>query len=179
MKKYFLALLVAASMIACGNKSTNQDNATASQTTKATVSNAMTLDKLLANADEYVNKKVDVVGHVTHTCKHSGKRCFLTDDSQDITIRVEAKGKIGGFNRELIGSQIDVTGTFKERRMTTAEIATLEKTIEEKRIKDDGSAESCDAETANIQKMRDWMKEHNKDYYAIYYIDGEDYKEVE
>lgn len=54
----------------------------------------------------------------------------------------------------------------------------MEKSIAERRIKDDGSAESCDTETANIENMRSWMKENGKDYYPIYYIDGEDYSEV-
>ena len=46
-------------------------------------------------------------------------------------------------------------------------------------MKEDGSAETCQAELANISEMRDWMKKNNKDYYAIYYLDGEEFSIVE
>lgn len=179
MKKYLLLLVLAASMFACGNKSAQQGATGNTESNEKAGTEALTLDKLLVNADDYVDKPVVVTGYVTHTCKHSGKRCFLADEDQTVSVRVEAKGKIGGFNRELIGSQIQVSGIFHEKRTTTEEIDLMEKMIEEKSIKDDGSAESCDAETANVQKMREWMKKHNKDYYVKYYIDGEDFEEIQ
>ena len=43
---------------------------------------------------------------------------------------------------------------------------------------EDGSAETCEAELANINEMREWMQEQGKDYYAIYYIDGLSYQEM-
>ncbi len=179
MKKYFLLFIAVLGFIACNNKNTSQeDTKTQPEETVKSAASVIELDKLLAQAEEYVNKPVTVKGYVTHTCKHAGRRCFLTGESQEYTVRVEAKGKIGGFNRELIGSEIEVTGTLHEKRLNPDEIAQMEQSIEEKRIKNDGSEEACDAETANIQKMREWMKEHGKDYYAIYYIDGEDYHEV-
>ena len=33
--------------------------------------------------------------------------------------------------------------------------------------------------TENINEMREWMKAHNKDYYSIYYMDGERYEVIE
>lgn len=137
-----------------------------------------TMDNLLANAETLVNKQVKVKGFVTHTCKHSGRRCFLANESQELTVRVEAKGNIGGFNRELVGSEIEVTGKLMERRLTVGEIDEMEKAINEKRVKDDGAAESCDAEMANVAQMREWMKKKGKDYYSIYYINGEEYNEL-
>jgi hypothetical protein len=101
------------------------------------------------------------------------------NDSKEVSIRVEAKGKIGGFNRELIGAAIDVEGILRERRYSTDDINSLQKAIDEKRVKNDGSEEMCNAETANVNRMRKWMKDHGKDYYATYYIDGQDYREVE
>ena len=55
----------------------------------------------------------------------------------------------------------------------------MEEAINDKKVKDDGSAESCDAETANIANMRKWMKDNQKDFYSIYYIDGTNYEVVE
>ena len=72
-----------------------------------------------------------------------------------------------------------VTSNYYEKELKYQDkIDAMEKAIDEKKIKDDGSAESCDAETANVKKMREWMKENGKDYYAIYYIDGESYNEI-
>lgn len=174
MKRYLLILFFATSIIAYGSETGSVNNVQIQTDNKV-----IQLDKLLENADGYVNKKVRVTGYVTHTCKHSGRRCFLTGESQKFTVRVEAKGKIGGFNRELVGSKIEVEGVLKERRLTTEEIDAMEKKIQTKRVANDGSSESCDAETANVQKMRAWMKSKGKNYYSIYYIDGETYNEVE
>ncbi len=178
MKKYLLILTAVLALAACkNNQPKNQNAAEATQTENSAVA-VFSLDNLMANAETQVGKTVKVTGYVTHTCKHSGRRCFIADEENKVNIRVEAKGKIGGFNRELVGSKIEVTGALREKRLSTAEIDEMEKAIAEKRVKGDGSEESCDAETANVQKMREWMKERGKDYYAIYYIDGEEYSEV-
>lgn len=178
MKKYFALLLFTTILISCGNsqKVETQEVSANAEVEKNTATFA--LDDLLSFADQNIDKPVSVTGYVTHTCKHSGKRCFLTGESQKFTIRVEAKGDIGGFNKELTGSKIKVDGILHEKRLSTDEINKMEQSIELKKIKDDGSAESCDAETANVKKMRDWMKENGKDYYSIYYIDGENYAEI-
>lgn len=178
MKKYFALLLFVAALVSCNSsaKQTVSVEDTTAEADKGGVS--FELDDLMSYVDENVDKPVSVTGYVTHTCKHSGRRCFLAGESQKYTVRVEAKGNIGGFNKELTGTKIKVDGTLRERRLTTSEINAMEETIEAKRIKDDGSAEACDTETANVEKMRAWMKENGKDYYSIYFIDGEDYVEV-
>jgi hypothetical protein len=71
-----------------------------------------------------------------------------------------------------------VEGILREKRYTAADIDNLQKAIDEKRVKNDGSEELCNAETANVKRMRKWMQERGKDYYATYYIDGQDYREV-
>ncbi|MDR2038977.1 MAG: hypothetical protein LBQ60_13725 [Bacteroidales bacterium] len=134
------------------------------------------VDTLLSVAESHINKPIIVHGFVTHTCKHAGKRCFITGEDQKYTIRVEAKGDIGGFNRELVGSKLSINGILKERRLTQTEIADMESGVNEKMKKEDGSAETCAAELANINQMKDWMKEHGKDYYSIYFIDGTNYE---
>ncbi len=176
MKKIILTFAIGLCIAACGGSSKKQSEETAiEQKTSATT--AISLDDMLDSAEEYLNKEVTFRGYVTHTCSHSGKRCFMQGDKK-ISIRVEAKGDIGGFNRELIGNEIAVTGTLKEKRLTEAEINQMEETIEAQAIANDGSEESCDTERANIQEMRDWMKANNKDYFAIYYVDGKSYDEL-
>lgn len=177
MKKLILALAVSFGMMACGNSSQKQtaDQQTAEATATTT---AVPLDSMLTNAENYLDKEVTFKGYVTHTCKHAGKRCFMQGDNKNISVRVEAKGEIGGFNRELIGNEIAVTGTLKEKRLSDAEINSMEKAIETKSLQDDGSQETCDAERANIKEMRTWMKSNNKDYFAIYYVDGIKYNQL-
>ena len=176
----FLAIM-AICLTSCAGKSTEKKDNNSDSTTVAQVSGLAVyrLDSLLAVADQLVDKKVIVKGSVTHTCKHSGKRCFIVGDNENVSMRVEAKGNIGGFNRELVGSELAITGVVKERRLTKEYINQYEKDVNEKKVKEDGSAETCQAELTNINEMRDWMKKNNKDYYAIYYMDGEEFSIVE
>jgi len=181
-KNLFLLVLLVTIATSCNQNAAQKQAENKTVAGQAEISSndvpSYTMDNLLTNAESLIDKKVKVKGYVTHTCKHSGRRCFLANESQQYTIRVEAKGNIGGFNRELIGSEIEVTGTLKERRVSVSEIDEMGKAIEEKRLKDDGSSESCDAEMTNIAQMREWMKKHGKNYYAIYYINGEVYNEL-
>jgi hypothetical protein len=174
MKQLFLLAVLSAALVACtGNKKTETPavDAPDSATVEAP---AYELDKLLEVADTEIDKTVKVTGYVTHTCKHSGKRCFIVGESQQASMRVEAKGEIGGFNRELVGSRLEITGVLKERRLSKEYIEQMEKDVEVKK-KEDGAAESCAAELSNISEMRRWMKDHGKDYYVIYYMNGLNY----
>ncbi len=141
--------------------------------------NMADIKQFLSEANQYVNQKVTLTGVITHICKHSGKRCFLADADGKETVRVEAGGKIVGFNRELVGSMVRVSGTLKERRLSNDYIDQWEEALNEKKVKEDGTAKTCAAENNNISRMRSWMKDNGKDYYSIFFIDGEDYEIVE
>jgi len=130
------------------------------------------LDNLLVVADQQVDNTITVTGYVTHVCKHSGKKCFIVGESQKTTLRVEAGGEIETFPAELIGSKLSVTGVLKEQRLSQEFIDERENNV--LTLKKDGAAseEACAAELGNISEWRQWMKDNNKDYYAIYYMDG-------
>jgi hypothetical protein len=179
-KTTIILMSLALCAASCGNtpKQKNGAGAAATEANANAAASSYDVDSLLTAADSLVGKSVSLRGYVTHTCKHSGKRCFLTGESQTASIRVEAKEGIGGFNRELVGSQIAVRGTLRERRLSQDEVAQLEANAN-KKLEEDGSAESCQAELSNIAKMRKWMKEHGKDYYAIYYVDGHEYEALD
>lgn len=179
MKKMMFLAIMAICLASCTSKSTEKKEIVTDSTSVASDVAVYPLDSLLAVADQLVDKKVIVKGSVTHTCKHSGKRCFIVGDNENVSMRVEAKGNIGGFNRELVGSELAITGVVKERRLTKEYIDQYEKDVNEKKVKEDGSAETCQAELSNISEMRDWMKKNDKDYYAIYYMDGEEFSIVE
>lgn len=164
-------------LAACGGNKQQSQTEETRETATADVP-VYALDDLLAVAEQNIDKTVKVEGYVTHTCKHAGKRCFIVGESQKASMRIEAKGEIGGFNRELAGSKIQVSGVLKERRFSQEYIDQMEKDVNAKKA-EDGSAESCAAEMSNINEMRQWMKDNNKEYYSVFYMDGQDYVVVE
>lgn len=179
MKKLFYLAVAVAFFASCGNSGSSTKQSEAATASEETMAVVYPLDDLLASAEDLVDQVVTVRGYVTHTCKHSGKRCFIVGESQNASMRVEAKGNIGGFNRELIGSQLEITGSLRENRLSREYIDQMEKDVNAKKIAEDGSAETCEAELANIESMKAWMKDNGKDYYSIYYMNGDDYTIVE
>ena len=137
------------------------------------------LDELLKVAETKVDSTITVKGYVTHVCVHSGQRCFIVGESQNISIRIEAGEKIGTFDRELVGAKIAVNGVLKERRLSQEYIDNYEKEVKLKEKEEDGSAATCAAELSNINDMRKWMQENKKDYFVIYYMDGLSYEKLE
>lgn len=179
-KGLLLLLVVLVGFYSCGNQKKEKTGAE-EETPLAEASASIPefkLDDLLLVADQHLDQKVVVRGFVTHTCAHSGKRCFIVGENQNTSFRVEAGDEISGFDRELVGSELLVTGVLKERRMTKEYIDQHEKEVNEKKAEEDGSAESCQAELDNIQEMREWMKANGKDYYSIYFMEGESYEVV-
>ena len=171
-------------LLACMASCKNKGGEASRETTTVTRATGDTLvvrelDSLLLVAGDLVGRRVGTRGTVTHTCVHSGKRCFIVGERGSSSFRVEASGEIGGFNRELVGSTIEVRGILRERRLTAEFLDRHEEEVNEQKAKEDGSAESCAAELENIQQMRDWMKARGRDYYSVYYMDGEQYDVIE
>ncbi len=173
----FCAALILVSCIGNGSKSTNKEQG--AETKATTQETIYSLDELLHSAQELVETEVIVRGTVTHTCKHSGRRCFIVGDDQKTSFRVEATGDIGGFNRELIGSELAIKGMLRENRLTHEYLNAWEERVKEQEGKEDGSAESCHSETNNINEMRAWMAKNNKEYYSLYFMDGTSFEVVE
>lgn len=169
MKKGILLMLVSAFCLQACNQKAKQ--------TEEKENKVIVLDQLLEQAETLVDKSIKIKGHVTHTCKHSGKRAFLIGDNEKYTIRIEAGGKISGFDKSLTGHTLIVSGTLKERRLTKEYIDQWEEELKHK-AEEDGSAESCATEMNNINDMRTWMKDNNKDHYSIYYMEGNEYEVV-
>ena len=178
MKNLFLLAALSAAIISCSGSKKQSNASSEAQTRAASELAVFALDDLLPAAAENLEDTLTVVGYVTHTCKHAGKRCFIVGESQKASIRVEAKGDIGGFNRELVGSKLAITGILKEHRVSEEYISAMEKDVNQ-RAAEDGSAETCDAELRNISDMRQWMKDNNKNYYVIYFIEGLSYEELD
>ncbi len=111
MKRIALITLVAAFFFSCGNQKSQNGNTSGEAEKSALV---YSVDELYANAADLVGKEVTVKGTVMHVCKQGGGRCFLMGSNEDFNIRVEAGEKIGAFNQEQMGSDLTITGIFKE-----------------------------------------------------------------
>ena len=170
MKQLFLFAVLTFSLFSCSG---NQKK------TEASTSTTFEVDDFLAVADQNVDKTITLVGYVTHTCEHSGKRCFVVGESQTTSIRVEAKGEIDQFTPELIGSKIAITGIIKEQHLDNEYIDGIETEVKQMEKEEDASEEDCAAELSNINDMRQWMKDNNKDFYIIYYMDGQSFEVLE
>lgn len=178
MKKLLVLSLTVALLTACGSKT---EQKVTEQTSTSVSSSLPTLDveKVLATGENLLDKEIILKGVITHTCKHSGKRCFVVGADGKTSLRVEAKGNIGGFNKELVGSEVAITGILKGNKLTKEYIDQQEKDVNFKKVKEDGSAESCEIELNNIANMKKWMADNNKDFYIVYYVDGLSYDVVE
>lgn len=166
---YIVAVLIVALLSGCGQTSSNK------QKNAEPADNGITVVQLFEVAGQNIGKDVVIKGAVTHVCQHSGQRCFIADDSGEQTIRVEAKGDIGSFSKELVGADIQVKGVLRESRIEETSIDEKEQkalTMKE----EEGESDHCASELASVEKMRQWMKDNGKDYYAVYYIDGLEYE---
>ena len=169
-KLLVLSLLIALSLTACKQSAkkekTNQ---------KEVPTEAISIAQLMDMAEANIGKEVYFKGIVQHVCSHSGRRCILVDSTGKLSLRVEAKGDIKGFNRELAGSKIAVRGTIHEKRLSAEFIDQWEEKTKAKDANIEEGGKHCASELANIASMRKWMKEHKKDHYSIYFINGTNY----
>ncbi|MDE5421137.1 hypothetical protein L3073_02830 [Ancylomarina sp. DW003] len=139
---------------------------------------ASTIGEIMKNAESLIDKEIVFIGMVQHVCAHSGRRAILLDETGKLSLRVEAKGEINGFNRELSGMDIRVKGILKERRLTSEFIDNWEAKVKAKQDAEEGG-KHCASEMTNISQMRNWMKENGKEFYSIYYVDGLSYEIVD
>ncbi len=176
MQKLLLFTLAAFLLIACGQSS---EKNTADQTAKKE-KKYQELSEILNNAESLLGNEVHFKGLVTHTCRHSGRRCFVKSNKENISIRVEASGNITGFNHELSGEEIAVSGILRVNKLTKKYIDDWEEKLkaefDHEELEEGG--EHCSAEINNIKEMREWMKKNKKDYYPVYYVDGTDYEVI-
>ncbi|MCM0718010.1 OB-fold nucleic acid binding domain-containing protein [Parabacteroides sp. W1-Q-101] len=184
MFKYLsLSLCLAFCLTACNsnNKQTTQQeekSCCAASASKA-IADAYTPEKLMKEGNSLVDKEVAVKGFVTHVCKHAGKKCFLSgEDGSDMSVQVMAGGDIASFDKELIGSEIEVKGILQEHRITKEVIGKQEASVKEEMEKEGCEMERCDAVMKNVNQMKEWMADKGKDYYPVYYVNATHYEVV-
>lgn len=131
----FLSLLIFA-VTACnfsGKKEASADKCCNSELKSAEVE-YVTVEELLISPDNYVNKTVSLKGLCVHTCRHSGKKMFIQGTDEDQLVQVLADGSISGFEQELTGSQVIVTGLLTAKET-------------EEHVHQEGEEHSCETES--------------------------------
>ena len=123
MKQFLLFTVLSFALVSCSG---NGKQAEVAQ------DKTFELDNLMLLADQKINDTLTVVGYVTHTCKHSGKKCFIVGESQGISMQILAGGEIESFDAELVGSKLSVTGVIKEYHLSQEAIAEDEKSVQER-----------------------------------------------
>ena len=108
MKNLVLLSAIVFLFFSCGTQSKKQ------QESAEQAAVVLTVDELYGKAAELADKEIVVKGTVMHVCKEGGARCFLMGSNENINIRVEAGEKIGAFNQEQMGSELEIVGILKE-----------------------------------------------------------------
>lgn len=175
MKKLIFIVFAALSVLVSCNQS-NKKQETKKETVKEF--SAKTIAQVMETAEQNIGKEVFFKGMVQHVCAHSGRRLILQDETGKLSLRVEATGSINGFNRELSGSIIEVKGTLQEKRLSEEFINEWEEKVKANEDAEEGG-EHCASEMTNINQMRDWMKEKNKKFYSIYFVNGTSYEIID
>ncbi len=178
------ALLLAFSFSACQNKqqSTSEEGEKKSCCASAaaqTEVKTFTPEALLTNGASLVDLEVELQGTIAHVCSHGGRKCFLAGDKPGMRIQVMAGGDIKAFDKKQIGQEIRVKGIVKEHRIQKEAIENQEKSVTEE-MSQEGCTEMerCKSVMSNVKQMKQWMADNEKDYYPVYYVDGQHYDVV-
>lgn len=113
------------------------------------------------------------------------KYCVLTGSSKNVTIRLDASGKINGFNKELTGCEVVVSGKLQEKRFSETELRSqksgLLKMIETYMYTAKSDTTGVErynklfSELREINEMIRWIESNNYSQYSTLSIDCEDY----
>lgn len=90
----------------------------------------LTVDGIIANAVDYVNKNMSLTGTVAHVCEHGGKRMFIMGDKPGQRFKIIAGPAIGSFDIRLEGSDVRVEGIIREQKVDEAFLDNWEQEID-------------------------------------------------
>lgn len=185
IRKVLGILILAAVIVSCGNKEQKKETSNNTEIAKVTV------DQVMADIQNYVDKDVLIEGTVNHVCAHGGKRMFIMGSDPDVAIKITPSEEIGVFDRELEGSHVKVTGTVKELRIDEAYVANLEKELAEgsdneavhnhsgEKHDEEATAEAAKEKNAQIEAMRAKIAESENGYYSQYWIEAKKFEVTE
>jgi len=179
MKKVLTLLLIAVVLFSCGTKKQKENQETT--TNKLT---AISVDKILSNTSDYVNKEVMVEGLVNHVCSHSGKRMFVLGENPDNALKITPNSKIGIFEKKLEGNIVIIKGVLKELIIDDEYVAQLEQetaeNMDHEALHDHSDGDHKEEEEAavdssrikQIEQMKADIAESEKGFVAQYWIEA-------
>jgi len=181
IKRVIGIFALAAIMFSCANNGQKKDAANENDAVKVTV------DQVVADMQNYVDKNIIIEGMVNHVCAHGGKRMFLIGSDPEAAIKVTPNEEIGIFEKELEGSTVSVVGVLKELRVDIAYVENLEKELSEGTDNEaihDHSAGTHDENAENEKKaqidaMRTQIAESENGYYSQYWIEASKFNVIE
>ena len=154
---YFLSVAVAMLALAsCGNKAAQEQ----------AEEGPMSVDSLIANAEQLVDSVVTFEGVCSHTCAHGATKMFVIGSDDTKSIRVEA-GELGSFDTKVVHNPVVVTGKLVEERVDEAVLVQWEEQMKAKAAEEHGNGEAgCDHEKANRGLQSNTMADQIAEYRA-------------
>lgn len=176
MQKFSLVLVVVAVMLfGCSNSEVRN----------------VSIDELVHNTKEFIDKKIYVEGTVVHVCGVDQKKIKLRSESGKI-VKVVPMDSTAVFDKSLNRKKVRFTGIVKEFRVSEEQIDQMEKdkkllchvdhnpcrdTEWVKNKQEKGVADSMSAR--DIAKLRKRMEESGKDYISVVTVCGENFEFVD
>ncbi len=187
MRKINLLLLALVSIMAFANCTGNKQQTAEADAMQTPIS----VDEILAKAEQEADNMVVVEGLCTHICSHGGKKLFLMGDDDSNTIRVESNDALGAFKSDYVNSIVKVKGKLKEERIDEAYLVNWEAQIAEDTVEEHGDGEGCETEqkaqgqdivTNDAGRIKDFRTKiairnetEGKNYLSFYYIAADEY----
>jgi len=148
MKRYLILSIVicamAATPVSAGGTETYGNG--------VTLTEAVAIDTLIANADEYVGKKVRVDGVITGVCKKRGCWMQVTDPDSGNGVRIKVEDGVIVFPYESMGQKAAAEGVFEAIKLTPEQIKARQAAAHGHEADEDcdkslgdGSGAGCDA----------------------------------
>ena len=176
-----LLIIILFAIVACNQGAKDDAAKTKNDTTRLAV---LTFEK---QADSCIDKPVIIEGTVLHLCKHGGKRMFLVDGTDSISVLVTTGPKIVKFDDALVGSRVRVFGTLREERIDTKYLneweAEVNKPVENHKAgihtgakghEDQGVQDKLD----QINSLREDLKNSGKDHLSNFSIEADHFIEL-
>jgi hypothetical protein len=91
-----------------------------------TLTEAVAIDTLLANPDDYIGTKVRVDGVITAVCKKRGCWMQVTDADSGNGVRIKVDDGVIVFPYESMGHEASAQGTFEAIKLTPEQIEARE-----------------------------------------------------
>lgn len=201
MKKTIFSLaIVALTLIAaaCGSNKT-------AETAGEQTTDALTVDEVLTNPEQYVNDTLTIEGVCSHLCRHGGRKAFLQGNADNMQLRCEAYPLMGeNFPATTIHRPMTVVGVLREQRIDNETVAEMERQYaeqikqlaeqegEERAELESIAAAGCDTERAargqqDLTTFQEQMDDYRariaarqakdgKSYISFYYLDAISYQ---